>query len=206
MKAKNTITKSCQNKITPLNLWHGSVEMEEFTEFDCRGIGVHLGTYDQAKAALEDLHKTEGRLMKVKAFISNPIRLPDMGSFWSSPIRMITEIAKSLGSESAASNEWARDKMDAIHKKISDEWDKAFLMADKTIKRQRPFDDLSSLKHECATRLVLQQNGFDGIVYANEYEGVLQSDADSLQATPAITSGDSFIVFSNEQLEIGKTA
>jgi hypothetical protein len=204
MKLQNSILNSFAGKCAALDLWHGSVEMEDFAEFDCRGLGVHLGTYKQATAALEDLHKTKGRLMQVKAFISNPIRLPDMGGFWSSPIRMITEIAKAMGSESAARNEWDRDKMDAIHKKISDEWDKAFLVADKTIKRQRPFDDLQALKHECATRLVIQQNGFDGIVYANQYEGVLTGDDDSLQATPEITSGDSYVVFSNEQLKLEK--
>jgi len=186
-----------------LGLWHGTVSEEAFSEFDCRGLGVHIGTLEQAKAALEDLHGTTGRLILVNARVLNPIRLPDMGSFWSSPIRMITEIAKAIGSESAARNEWDRSKYDAIHTKISDEWDKAFLVADKTIKRQRPFDDLASLKHECATRLVLQQNGFDGIVYANQFEGVLKRDDDALSASPSRTSGDSYVVFSNQQIKVG---
>jgi hypothetical protein len=113
---------------------------------------------------------------------------------------MITEIAKAMGSESAARNEWDRSKYDTIHTEISDEWDKAFLVADKTIKRQRPFDDLAALKHECATRLVLQQNGFDGIVYANQFEGVLKRDDDALSASPTRTSGDSYVLFTNEQM------
>lgn len=187
-----------------LGLWHGTVAEEEFSEFDCRGLGVHIGTYEQAKAALEDLHGTTGRLIQVNARVLNPLRLPDMGSFWSSPIRMINEIAKALGSESAARNEWDRDRYDAIHAKISDAWDKAFLVADKTIKRQRPFDDVTALKHECATRLVLQQHGFDGIIYSNQFEGVLKRGDDALSASPARTSGDSYVVFSNEQMKISE--
>jgi hypothetical protein len=185
-----------------IGLWHGTVTEEAFSEFDCRGLGLHIGTYEQAKAALEDLHGTEGRMIQVNARVLKPIRLPDMGSFWSSPIRMITEIAKAMGSESAARNEWDRPKYDNIHTKISDEWDKAFLVADKTVKRQYPFDDLSALKHECATRLVLQQNGFDGIVYANQFEGVLKRDDDALSASPSRTSGDSYVVFLNGQIKM----
>lgn len=182
-------------------LWHGTVSLEPFEAFDSWGLGVHIGTYDQAKAAIEELHGATGRLIQVNARVLNPIRLPDMGSFWSSPIRMITEIAKAMDSESAARNEWDRDKMDALHKKISDEWDQAFLVADKMVTRQRPFDDLAALKHECATRLVLQQNGFDGIVYANQFEGVLKREDDALSASPSRTSGDSYVVFENEQIE-----
>ena len=197
----------CNNKCSMqgfnlVGLWHGTVAEESFSDFDCRGLGVHIGTQEQAKAALEDLHATTGKLMQVNACVINPIRLPDMGSFWSSPVRMITEIAKAMGSESAARNEWERSKYDTIHTKISDEWDKAFLVADRTVKRQFPFDDLSALKHECATRLVLQQNGFDGIVYANQFEGVLNRDDDALSASPSRTSGDSYVVFTNMQLKI----
>jgi hypothetical protein len=199
---KQIETKDEQFGFNLQGLWHGTVSEEEFSEFDCRGLGVHIGTYEQAKAALEELHDTTGRLIQINAQMLNSIRLPDMGSFWSSPIRMITEIAKAMGSESAARNEWDRSKYDAIHAKISDEWDKAFLVADKTIKRQRPFDDLAALKHECATRLVLQQNGFDGIVYANQFEGVLKRDDDALSASPSRTSGDSYIIFTNSNLEI----
>ena len=133
-----------------IGLCHGTVAEEAFSEFDCRGLGVHIGTYEQAKAALEDLHGTTGRIIQINARVLNPIRLPDMGSFWSSPIRMIGD------------------------------------------KRQYPFDDLSALKHECATRLVLQQNGFDGIVYANQFEGVLKRDDDSLSASPINQPTDDF--------------
>jgi hypothetical protein len=193
-------TMNEQSGYNLIGLWHGTVSEEEFSEFDCRGLGVHIGTLEQAKAVLKDLHGMTGRLIQINARVLNPIRLPDMGSFWSSPIRMITEIAKAMGSESAARNEWDRSKYDTIHTDISDEWDKAFLVADKTIKRQRPFDDLAALKHECATRLVLQQNGFDGIVYANQFEGVLKRDDDALSASPSRTSGDSYVVFNNEQM------
>jgi hypothetical protein len=202
MKEKITRLDDIQNQYNLIGLWHGTISEEVFSEFDCRGLGVHIGTYEQAKAAIEDLHGSTGRMIKVNARVLNPIRLPDMGSFWSSPIRMITEIAKAIGSESAARNEWDRVKYDAIHAKISEEWDNAFLVADKTIKRQLPFDDLATLKHECATRLVLRQNGFDGIVYANQFEGVLKKDADSLTAMPDKTSGDSYLVLSNEQIRI----
>jgi len=200
MKVKTCNSEASLTDFNLVGLWHGTVAVEDFTDFDCRGLGVHIGTYEQAKAALEDLHSTTGRLIQIKARVMNPIRLPDMGSFWSSPIRMITEIAKALGSASASREEWDRDKMDAVHKKISDEWDTAFRVADKTIKRQYPFDDLSALKHECATRLVLQRNGFDGIVYANQFEGVLKRNDDALSASPSRTSGDSYVVFENEQL------
>jgi len=183
-------------------LWHGTVSDEVFSDFDCRGLGVHIGTYEQAKAAIEDLHDTTGRMMQVNARVLHPIRLSDMGSFWSSPIRMINEIAKALGSESASRAEWNRDRYDDIHTKISDAWDKAFLVADMTITRHRPFDDLTALKHECASRLVLQQNGFDGIVYANQFEGVLTRDDDALSASPSRTSGDSYVVFTSSQMEV----
>jgi hypothetical protein len=183
-------------------LWHGTTTTDHFEEFDCRGLGVHIGTYEQAKAAVEDLHGTTGRLIQVNARILNPIRMPDMGDRWSSPSMMITEIAKALGSVSATKREWDRDKFDLIHKKISEEWDKAFLVADKQIVKERPFDDIFRIKHECASRLVLQWNGFDGIVYANQYEGVLKKGDDSLKATPDKTSGDSYVVFSNEQLQV----
>lgn len=202
MKEKIKRQDDIHNQYNLIGLWHGTISEEVFSEFDCRGLGVHIGTYEQAKAAIEDLHGSTGRMIQINASVMNPIRLPDMGSFWSSPIRMITEIAKAMGSESADRNEWDRVKYDAIHAKISDEWDKAFLVADKTITRQRPFDDLVALKHECATRLVLQKNGFDGIVYANQFEGVLNREDDALSASPARTSGDSYIVFENAQLEI----
>lgn len=200
MKVRTCNSEASLMDFNLVGLWHGTVAVEDFTDFDCRGLGVHIGTYEQAKAALEDLHGTTGRLIQIKARVMNPIRLPDMGSFWSSPIRMITEIAKALGSASASREEWDRDKMDELHKKISDEWDTAFRVADKTVKRQFPFDDLSAIKHECATRLLLQQNGFDGIVYANQFEGVLTRDDDALSASPSRTSGDSYVVFNNEQL------
>jgi hypothetical protein len=205
MKSKPTLTIVSNNFYNLTGLWHGTISTDEFSEFDCRGLGVHVGTHEQAKAAIDDLHGTTGRLIQVNVRVLNPIRLPDMGSFWSSPIRMITEIAKAMGSESAARNEWDRANYDAIHAKISDEWDKAFLVADKLITRQRAFDDIAALKHECATRLVLQQNGFDGIVYANQFEGVLEKDDDSLAASPDKTSGDSYVVFSNEQILFSKT-
>jgi hypothetical protein len=35
-----------------IGLWHGTVSEEEFSEFDCRGFGEHIGTYEQAKAAI----------------------------------------------------------------------------------------------------------------------------------------------------------
>jgi hypothetical protein len=202
MKNNTPPNESLPREFNLLGLWHGTVASAGFTEFDCRGLGVHIGTYEQAKAAIEDLHGTTGRLIKVNASVLNPIRLPDMGDFWSSPIRMINEIAKALGSESASRGEWDRDKYDAVHTKISNEWDKAYLVADKQIVKMAPFDDLSKLKHECASRMVLEWNGFDGIVYANQYEGVLKKGDDSLMATPEKTSGDSYNVFSNSQIVV----
>jgi hypothetical protein len=35
-----------------IGLWHGTVPEEAFSEFDCRGLGVHIGTQEQAKAAI----------------------------------------------------------------------------------------------------------------------------------------------------------
>ena len=202
MSTSNSNKNNHSSKFNLAGLWHGSVEMQEFLEFDCRGIGVHIGTYEQAKSAIEDLHKTKGRLIRVNARVLNPIRLPDMGDAWSSPIRMITVIAQAMGSASATRGEWDIDKYDNIHKKINDEWNAAYLIADKQVVKMKAFDDFTQIKHECASRLVLQLNGFDGIIYANQYEGVLNKDDDSLLATPDKTSGDSYIVFTNEQIKI----
>jgi hypothetical protein len=48
---KNTAKEASERGYNLIGLWHGTVSEEEFSEFDCRGLGVHIGTYEQAKAA-----------------------------------------------------------------------------------------------------------------------------------------------------------
>jgi hypothetical protein len=49
---KHIQTGELGNDYNLLGLWHGTVSEEVFSEFDCRGLGVHIGTYEQAKAAI----------------------------------------------------------------------------------------------------------------------------------------------------------
>ena len=155
----STVSKVVDADGKPLVVYHSTAVDEDFSVFHPNS---HFGTAEQANDRVGE--QQDGRLIPVYLSITNPVRMKDYqewgdGDFWHDRLKdgTLTQI-----------------QVDAIDAKVKD-W---FSKRDDTI----PIETTTSW-----VTTELQRNGYDGIVYSNEFEG---SD-----------KADSYIAFSPTQIK-----
>lgn len=163
----------------PLVVYHATPE--RFSVFDTSSFKSHFGTLAQAEARAAELssmsiNKQNGydvKIIPVYLSIHKPFRMNDLGDNWKSPSALSREIENTLGLPSDSTH----DEFDAIYDKIKSDT--------KTIVQ------------------MLKNRGYDGIVYKNEFEGVVDPSQFGKGgiAPTGKHSGDSYIPFDPAQIK-----
>lgn len=153
---------------------------EKFSVFDTTAFKSHFGTMRQAEARRDEMVAmgvdkhgfNQIRIIGVYLSIRNPFRMKDLADNWKSPSALSREIEKTL----ELPNNSTHDEFDAIF-------------------------ELTKNDTETIVQM-LTSRGYDGIVYANEFEGVVDPSffGKGGVAPSGQTSGDTYIPFFPEQI------
>lgn len=153
---------------------------EQFSLFDTRAFKSHFGTLKQAEARKDEMtamgigkrEVNDIRIIAVYLSIRNPFRMNDLADNWKSPSALSREMENTLGLP-----------LNSTHA----EFDTIFAVT----------------KNDTETIVkMLTNRGYDGIMYANEFEGIV---APSLYGKGGVaptgqTSGDSYIPIFPDQI------
>lgn len=192
----------------PLVLHHGTrTQFKNFEISRSRDIGMHFGTWDQAvyrlrKAPLPK-HKAdqlpEGRIVSAALRVRNPCRLIGDPQDWE-PRTVLALLGSALNSD-------ARHRVtDLISRRIEAEKDEtAQAMADYTrLRGKTPPDTMITRMFSAAkdttrklvltvVRDALQEAGYDGLVYPNQYETPGRSAVDAVDFSWVVFDADQII-------------
>ncbi len=211
-------------------VFHGSIA--EFDEFSrTSDLGFHFGTKKQAEGLLSGMEGSSmfeaasraGKEGKVGAFhirAENPIRLPDLGSWL--PSMTATELSHNAAIQNTVFARIARDGLkpsDFLPNKHKNnpgvfrtEITQKYLIDNviSPIKRANPYSTNVRLQNKALVE-IMQDSGFDSVVYKNRAEGISQT-ANELQYNlvggiddvPDVMFDDSYIIFKPEQVKAVK--
>lgn len=175
-------SKIVDNDGKPLKVFHGTDE-KNISEFKrTKGtFGIHFGTAEQANSIAEK----KGVVYPAYLNIKNPFRMNDLADYWSEPNQWMDVLTKNDNPKLYPGDTkipWDSKEKEKIGKEYDSIWEKT----------KNPSEALIQM---------LKNRGYDGVVYANEFEGVAPEDHKGSFTPTGDTSGDSYIVFDPEQIK-----
>jgi len=159
----------------PMRMFH--VTSRDIKVFDTSRFRSHFGNEAQSAQRAREKLFLGGASLKLRTIpvylnIRDPFRIHDLGNAWGSP-------------------HWWLEALAALEKKhinmVNKEYDEIF-------------NRLRDKNNEEPVIRMLEARGYDGVVYANQYEGVNADNFDHSQPFTGETSGDSYIPFYPHQI------